>query len=164
MVEPQLSGSVSEKSSQYDGYATYLPYLWSDAERVWEREPDRLDWVDDATGYGCYLFRNSHHGYLSGFVDVPEGHPAFGESATDLATAFEVHNGVSFAFEFTPANLFRGARVWRIGFDCCGRGDLPPYARFMAPREPLYRSVDFVKQECAHLAKQLHEAHLSKTA
>lgn len=70
-----------------------------DVERVgwdpgpWDREPDHVQYVDDATGYDCLAVRQPSSGHWCGYVGVPAGHPLFGrnynDSVPDLAAALE---------------------------------------------------------------------------
>lgn len=58
----------------------------------WQDEPDKISWVDEATGLDCLIVRN-HGGALCGYVGVPETHPLFGlgynETSPALAAALE---------------------------------------------------------------------------
>lgn len=80
-------------------------------EGPWQDEPDKLQWVDDATGLDCLIVRNSG-GALCGYVGVPESHPWHGISEYQCTasptceedycdhgpeSAIEVHGGLTFA-------------------------------------------------------------------
>lgn len=43
----------------------------------WMQEPDKMQWVDEATGLDCLIVRNNA-GALCGYVGVPESHPWHG--------------------------------------------------------------------------------------
>lgn len=60
----------------------------------WNNEPDKAQWVDDATGLDCLIVRN-HGGALCGYVGVPEGHPAYGKDYDTVDVL--VHGGLTFA-------------------------------------------------------------------
>lgn len=46
---------------------------------AWQNEPDKVQWVDAATGLDCLIVRNNG-GALCGYVGVPEAHPLHGIS------------------------------------------------------------------------------------
>lgn len=48
---------------------------WGDGE--WQREPDKRQWIDDATGLDCLAVRHSQSGHWCGYVGIAEGHPFF---------------------------------------------------------------------------------------
>lgn len=133
----------------------------TDAERAkwgegpWLTEPDKIHWIDEATGLDCLMHRNSG-GAWCGYVGVVEGHPHFGigysgcslpvkceESFCDHAIdcAIDVHGGLTYA-DFCQVNpddedrpesgichvAFDGRpeRVWWLGFDCAHSWDVSP--------------------------------------
>lgn len=62
---------------------------------------------------------------------------------------FNVHGGITFSDNFDTGGYW-------YGFDCSHCDDLSPsYDSFAAHRE--YRDVEYVKAECASLAKQLKQ-------
>lgn len=44
---------------------------------LWDHEPDKVQWVDEETGYDCLMVRNNF-GAWCGYVGVPAEHPWFG--------------------------------------------------------------------------------------
>lgn len=48
----------------------------------WTTEPDRLEWVDETTGYTALIVR-TRMGNLCGYVGVSEGHPWYGKNYGD---------------------------------------------------------------------------------
>lgn len=44
----------------------------------WLTEPDRVEWVDEATRLPCLVLRREGLGHLCGYVGVPPDHPAHG--------------------------------------------------------------------------------------
>jgi len=78
---------------------------WGDGP--WQAEPDKQQWIDEATDLDCLLVRNPWSGHLCGYVGVPEGHPLFGLHYTDADDhaepdedgfrEFKVHGGLTFA-------------------------------------------------------------------
>lgn len=154
----------------------------------WNDEPDKAQWVDEATGYDCLIIRHPARGNLNGYVAVPAGHPAYGMGYD--AVEVDVHGGLTYAEfgDFEPVEPGavmlardgillrhpepgRSADVWWFGFDCHHAFDLAPtfQARMsalpgMPPpvsylRADVYRTFDYVKAEIESLARQL--AHMS---
>lgn len=117
----------------------------------WENEPDKIQWVDEATGLDCLMHR-SPSGAWCGYVGVPEGHPYFGKDYGQCTrnppcedfycehspdSAVDVHGGLTYAdfCQDTKDESFgichvpepgRPHRVWWLGFDCAHAGDLSP--------------------------------------
>jgi len=152
----------------------------------WQEEPDKIQFVDQATGLDCLAVRQPYSGSWCGYVGVPESHPAFGlhyDKANDLAEpdednyhGFKVHGGLTFS-DFcqdegaevgichVPAPG-RPDRVYWLGFDCAHSEDLRPgMAALLGEYSPktlspywqtVYRTLAYVQAECAHLAEQLH--------
>ncbi len=151
----------------------------------WDAEPDELFWTDEATGYRCRLWRNSRGGHLCGYVAVPESHPLHGISysavvpeslrpfvdrvmegpigkrsaidvfclaggmAMEVGMLFDTHGGITFSDEVDGE--------WRYGFDCAHANDLQPGYEVRYRVGGIYRDVEYVKAECASLARQLKE-------
>lgn len=149
----------------------------------WDDEPDELWWNDEKTGLACHICRN-HSGALCGYVRIPEGHPLHGVSySADLPQAlvplkdsvmegtvgkrgaidvfcmagglfhagnlFDVHGGVTYSGEFKEGGFW-------YGFDCSHCDDLSPkYTDYGMHGE--YRGIEYVKAECASLAKQIKQ-------
>jgi hypothetical protein len=154
----------------------------------WQDEPDKLQWVDEATGLPCLIKRNTQvTGALCGYVGVSEGHPDFGKGYDDVEV--EVHGGLTFADFCHKSDDGRDEErichvpdpgepdhVWWLGFDCSHAGDLSPAMDARLRRSPLgpmpmpagwedvYRPLDYVKGHVTALAAQLHErAGVGKT-
>lgn len=93
----------------------------------WTEEPDKVQWVDEATGLDCLIVRNSM-GALCGYVGVPESHSLYGvdygqcpkREACDADvfcdhrpdSRFSVHGGLTFADACTEATRERWEK-WR---------------------------------------------------
>jgi hypothetical protein len=144
----------------------------------WQHEPDKEQWADEATGYACLLKRGPS-GALCGYVGVPEGHPWHGsgywpgsglEDGQELSPALklledvEVHGGLTYAslcqegpegetICHVPAPG-EPEPLWWFGFDCAHAWDLCPRHDFRVALDSVYRTADYVKAECAALAKQ----------
>jgi hypothetical protein len=146
----------------------------------WQDEPDKIQWIDEATGLDCLIHRGSI-GALCGYVGVPKGHPAYGVGYDDVKVAGEwpdVHGGLTYADRCQETDdesdgichvpePGRPHDVWWLGFDCGHSGDICPKIE-MALRSSLmggpisgwpwpvyYKPVSYVRAEVSSLAKQL---------
>jgi len=155
---------------------------WGEGE--WQHEPDKIQFLDEKTGYPCLIVRNNY-GALCGYVGISPGHKHYGEdlSSYDKADSLEVHGGITFASGCQEGNSDFGVchlvddgeedNVWWIGFDCAHLGDLEPnkYGRKRSIVKPIldaacpefllrnssdqYRNIEYVKNEIKNLACQL---------
>ena len=147
---------------------------WPDGP--WNSEPDKRQWVDDATGLDCLMHRNGS-GAWCGYVGVPETHPLFAKEY-DHADV-NVHGGLTYsAFCQDTADESVGVchvplpgrphKVWWLGFDCAHHMDLSPgmlrfhekferdHPEFVGMRlREIYRDVSYVEAEVTSLAAQL---------
>jgi hypothetical protein len=152
--------SSLQSSSQYD------KSLWG--QGPWLSEPDRLQWIDSATGLSCLIVRQSTSGHLCGYVAVPPGHPAHGTDYSGMYDCTEVHGGLTYSnsCEGTVCHVPEPGQpdnVWWFGFDCAHGEDFSPGSEaFFAKRglhfdnsHKTYRTVEYVKAECSNLAQQL---------
>lgn len=73
-----------EKKERFKG-PEYLPQLKGE----WDIEPDKVQWIDDATGLDCLIVRNNTCLNLCGYVGIPKKHPLFSinYSECSLSTA-----------------------------------------------------------------------------
>jgi hypothetical protein len=150
----------------------------------WEDEPDKAQWVDEATGYDCLIVRNPL-GALCGYVGVPPGHACYGVPYDDIRCQgpdddyIDVHGGLTYS-DFCDENADeakgichvplagRPAKVWWLGFDCAHSMDIAPSME-ARDRErgwpPIrfgggsYRTIEYVQHECASVARQLLTAY-----
>lgn len=136
----------------------------------WESEPDVLEFVDESTGYRCFIQRHPELKHLCGYVELPEKHKLYGETNVDndFFLNLEVHGGVTYAKGKRFEDIYRAVPVfideyvpYVVGFDCGHVGDLSPYflTRGMSQALPYetYKDIDYVTNECKNLAKQLKE-------
>lgn len=151
----------------------------------WDEEPDKAQWVDEATGLDCLIVRNQV-GALCGYVGLPPGHPLHGASALysgrrreSALNDLDVHGGITFANscqgdEDDPSRGIchvpepgRPRDVWWLGFDCAHAFDLTPADASLTDewrhssvsgREAVYWTFGSVVDECRRLAAQLVEA------
>jgi hypothetical protein len=136
----------------------------------WNDEPDKVQFVDEATDMDCLIVRGPS-GALCGYVGVEPGHPLHGVDYDGVDV--DVHGGLTFAGPCSPeeneetsichvAREGRPDHVWWFGFDCAHFGDLAP-RHAMRDREAgfefeeTYRELPYVKAEVVNLAKQLKE-------
>lgn len=141
----------------------------------WDDEPDKVQWVDGATGLDCLAVRNQL-GNWCGYVGVPDDHPLHGKGYGGVDVS--VHGGLTFADgcdDEAPEGHGichiplpgRPDNVWWLGFDCGHFNDLTPaligaYGGLEALSgdswlKPVYRDLEFVQRECESLAEQLAE-------
>ncbi|HVJ44675.1 MAG TPA: hypothetical protein VM639_24470 [Dongiaceae bacterium] len=134
----------------------------------WLDEPDKRQWVDEATNLDCLMVRN-HSGVWCGYVGVSEGHPSFGKDYDDVPV--DAHGGLTFAaFCREDAGEFgichvpeagRPHRIWWLGFDCAHAGDQTPASDarcgWAAFRDDVYRDDAYVQAEVTQLARQLKD-------
>lgn len=144
-------------------------------EGPWQNEPDKKQWLDEATGYPCLIVRQIELGHLCGYVGVPPGHPWFEKEYVDA----NVHGGLTFARHC--GNLIcheveegEEDNVWWLGYDAahgydrtmltdlhteCFK-DLPSFPH----KYDTYRDFAYMEEECRSLAKQAKEAEKDLTA
>jgi hypothetical protein len=143
---------------------------------LWQDEPDKKQWTDQATGLPCLLKRN-RAGALCGYVGMSEGHPWHGKDWTEVEPFPEVHGGLTYAAPCmedgdqarTICHIPEPGEpdnVWWLGFDCAHSGDLcPAYAHHLVPRfQDTYKPMAYVEAECAELAQQAIAAATSRVA
>lgn len=168
------------RPENYREYRTDDKSTWGPGP--WQEEPDKIQWIDPATGLDCLIVRNPM-GALCGYVGVLEGHPLHGLDYTiykDNKIDLSVHGGVTFAGLCQPspdedAHIChvpapgRPDSVWWLGFDCAHSGDLSPEmeakVRHIWPERPpkpegyhSYKPVAYVQKQIESLARQLKEA------
>jgi hypothetical protein len=164
---------------------TFVEEYRTDDKSTWERgpwddEPDKVVWVDEATGLDCMAHRN-HSGNWCGYVGVPEGHRAYERGYDDVPAV--VHGGLTYANfcqegcppEYGICHLPQEGRpdkVWWLGFDCGHwmdylpgmaarlkeiRASHPEYREYPEERDfgEKYRTLDYVVSEVTQLAAQV---------
>lgn len=139
---------------------------------AWMNEPDKIQFVDEASDMDCLMVRNPHSGFWCGYVGTTQDHPFFNVAYGDISVSIDVHGGLTFsAFCHEDPDPAKGVchvpfsgraeRVWWLGFDCAHSGDLCPgydiSVRNMFGHDGYqqYRSRFYVETECRNLAKQL---------
>lgn len=134
----------------------------------WKSEPDKVHFVDEATGLDCLALRHSRMGFLCGYVALEPGHPWFDLSYDDIPA--KVHGGLTFGAERCAEGHppERGichvprpgqpADVHWIGFDCAHAWDYSPGTDPALRGDETYRTLEFVKAQCSWLAAQVAAA------
>lgn len=147
----------------------------------WDNECDKEQWPDEDTGYACLIKRN-HFGALCGYVGVSRRHPWYGVDYDDISAS--VHGGLTYS-SYCQEDGPEGEtichvpspgepdRLWWVGFDCAHSSDItpgiPPLDRYLPDMgrggliyQRSYRTIAYVKEECASLARQAAEASHTK--
>ena len=136
----------------------------------WDDEPDKIQWQDPATGLPCLARRNEVTGNWCGYVGVAEGHPYFERGYDKLDVT--CHGGLTFSDHCRENNKEHGIchvpapgepdNVWWLGFDCCHAYDYSPGLAVTIKKAggsistgDVYRTLRYVKEQCAQLAQQL---------
>ncbi len=133
---------------------------------AWDNESDKMQFIDEETGYTCLIVRVNHHGALCGYVGVHEGHPTF-EKDYDSVNA-KVHGGLTFSGHCQKGKAEamgvchvpeKGEtdNIWWLGFDCAHAYDVCPGYNWNVDESSVYRDVGYVKNEIKQLARQLKE-------
>jgi hypothetical protein len=130
----------------------------------WKDEPNKIQWVDDATKLPCLIVRGGS-GALCGYAGVYSDHP-FHKADYDSVDV-EVHGGLTFS---NPCSHSEDESqgichipepgtsddVWWFGFDCAHYNDLSPLMlRFSSYGGDVYRDVPYVAAQVTSLAAQL---------
>lgn len=146
----------------------------------WDNEPDKASWTDEATGLPCLAVRaNPLHSIWCGYVAVNPDHPYHGKDYDDVDVT--VHGGLTFAdscrddepIESAVCHIpepGQPADVWWFGWDCGHTWDIQPaYLAHWPEMADLhqrtgaeYRTLDYVRAECARLAHQLADLGSSR--
>lgn len=151
-------------------YTTVDKSTWGDGP--WQTEPDKIQWIDEATGLDCLMHRGPM-GAWCGYVGVTEGHPAFGVGYGSV-DELDVHGGLTYAdFCRETSDESKGichvpepgrpARVWWLGFDCAHYDDRQPRMEALDSMRgytalfsgTVYRDRAYVENEVRSLAQQL---------
>jgi len=179
MTERPATRRLHEQRWTHDrtgwGHVGTLPTAWDTPGAPWHDEPDKVQWIDEASGLDCLAVRN-RWGAWCGYVGVPPGHRYHGVSYDDVDVT--AHGGLTFADlcdeEADDGHGIchvplpgRPARVWWLGFDCGHAFDLqprlplypdhPPRTRDDDPWGEQYRTLAYVQEWCAVLAHQLSQ-------
>lgn len=150
-------------------YTTVDKSGWNRGE--WDEEPDKAQWIDEASGLDCLVVRNPHGGHWCGYVGITDEHPLFeiGYGEYEDLPDLDAHGGLTYS-DFCMdiedecegvchvPNPGRSEHVWWFGFDCAHGGDLSPTASDALAKYGTYKDLDFVVSQCSGLAAQLKAA------
>lgn len=153
---------------EYREYRTVDKSNWN--RGPWDDEPDKVQFEDPATKLPCLVVRGPLNA-LCGYVGVHAGHPLFEKSYKGVN--LEAHGGVNFSrfcAEGVPENHHichvpgpgDPEKTWWFGFDCSHSWDIRPIEkgpdglRDYSMLGATYKTLSYVKLECARLAAQLH--------
>ena len=147
----------------------------------WDSEPDKTQFMDEATGLPCLTVRNQL-GAWCGYVGVSEGHPLYGIDYSKCTqgcysddycyehtpqAAVSVHGGITFSGFCDPTHSdehptvchipdpVETDKVWWLGFDTAHCYDVVPKMKLYIDSHATYRDLAYVQQECRSLAAQL---------
>lgn len=151
----------------------------------WDNEPDKMQWTDETTGLPCLIVRNRMGalcGYVGVSEGNPAYGQGYDRVRTNNGEYIDVHGGLTFS-NFCQDGVAKDGgplvchvpeegetdKVWWLGFDCLHCGDAYPCIDdrlkeirdstdklFPGVREmDTYRTVPYVKDQCALLAAQL---------
>lgn len=130
----------------------------------WDNEPDKVHFIDEETNMDCLIVRVEGSGHLCGYVAVDETHPAF--KANYNRVQVDVYGGLTYGSICDEdghichvAQDGRPEHVFWLGFDHAHSGDLSPgyQGRFGLGGGEIYRDINYVRDGCQQLAKQLAE-------
>lgn len=147
------------------------------SKKPWETEPDFLEFIDESTGYRCFIQRCPELKHLCGYVELPKEHKLYGkdyQSNEETFNKINVHGGVSytgkknFSYSLTKNCLGKNSLEicftvdYVVGFDCAHAGDYSPYSLSLLGinrviGDDTYKDIEYVTNECKKLAKQLKE-------
>jgi hypothetical protein len=145
----------------------------------WDGEPDKVEWLDEATGLPCLAVRGNV-GSWCGYVGVPPGHPDYEKPYPEIDEHYECHGGLTFSdhcqegpIERTVCHTAEGQdRVWWLGFDTIHYNDMAPKmeAFYRRLREEIdhplfrrtYKTLGYVRAEVANLARQVAEREVPR--
>ncbi|MGL5716241.1 MAG: hypothetical protein ACRCX2_24700 [Paraclostridium sp.] len=133
------------------------------SKKPWETEPDFLEFIDESTGYKCFIQRHPELKHLCGYVELPKEHKLYGKDNMDNEEIFneiDVHGGVTYTNEirFKQQNY---TIDYVVGFDCAHAGDYLPFFLPWGMNKIIwndtYKDIEYVTNECKKLAKKLKE-------
>jgi len=113
-------------------------------------------------GLPCLILRNKG-GWWCGYVGVPNNSKLYGKNyyttteskdgishIETLINNIKVHGGLTYA-------RLKEDNIWYFGFNCAHSGDLNRFLLDYQDQNDIYRTKEYVIEECKRLAKQLKE-------
>ena len=166
----------------------HVPSRQPRQEGPWRDEPDKLAWIDPATGLPCLMLR-ARNGALSGYVAVNTENPLFGFDyrAVPADLGIQPHGSLNYSaacdeeadervsvYHISEQPRQRGRQprgeqerptfieeLWWFGFACDKSYDFVPgrsQIHMSAENGQTYRDEHYVFTQCANLARQLAAA------
>jgi hypothetical protein len=171
LTKEMVAGAISETVQAWS-----MPAEKADLPQgPWQYEPDKIQWVDQATGLPCLIVRN-HLGALCGYAGVTPGHPFYRKRHDEDDVELQCRREINYSAACDHArHPWQGIchipepgatdDVWWFGFDCMRCFDLvpafisrSPVDRFFEQRMRLgYRDVTWVARAVTEFAAQLHQ-------
>lgn len=93
----------------------------------------------EASGLNCTIMKHPELGTLCGYIDIPVGHPLYGQDSMECE--IPVHGGWTYSMEHDG--------MWRFGFDCAHAGDAIPAIPSVGG---IYRDESYVREELERAA------------
>jgi hypothetical protein len=166
MTTPNIPTAVAGTVKAWFDPSIHMRLLEALPSGPWSDEPNKMQWVDRATGLPCLIVRGPL-GSLCGYAGIYPLHP-FHKKDYD-AVDLDVHGGLTFSGACSHSDdeaqgichvpePGTSDDVWWFGFDCAHCGDKSPgmlrrgWAGFDGD---VYRDVDYVAGEVTSLAAQL---------
>lgn len=140
--------------------------LWDfmEHEGPWQNEPTIYGFIDSTTKLHCMIRRHHLIGHLCGYVLIPKHYFFYGKNYDDpIFNEIDVHGGLTFADKPSREMIYLVKDSFYLGFDCAHYDDFSPFSTaFDSPLFTFhsisdYKTIDFVKEECSKLARQLFE-------
>lgn len=161
-----------------------LPEIHPTTPGPWADEPDKAQWVDEATGLDCLALRGPG-GAWCGYAGVPPGHPWYGVDRYDRRLRVTTVHGDSVNYSaFCDEDSGDAAichvpepgrepRVWWLGFHCATGYDIEPVRDAELERiigrlparmceGATYKPLEYVVAETESLARQARSAALHR--
>lgn len=122
----------------------------------WDDEPDEANWIEEYSGYECRALRNPREGYWECYVWLPQTHALCKNGDSYMLQDKFIYQDVD-CFGKTKANRYCAAHFCNHPYDM-----RPLWARRWNGEGRQYRNLDYVKNKCALIAKQLKDVSLDK--
>lgn len=123
-------------------------------KEIIEKEGNYKEWIytaQNGVSYKCFIRRNMNHLFLCGYVEITNDNKLFGEDYSNLN--FHAHGGITYGSQAED--------VWIYGFDCAHFSDMMLDLEYRKSREGIYRTMDYVTEECELLAEQFSKFSIS---
>jgi len=116
--------------------------------------------------YLCIILKDEGTKTYSGYSAVDKEHPLF-ERHQECFDNVKVHHGINYVSHINPLFNKKEAKLWWIGFHCCGFWDKIPDKKHWFENEDLssfgsqkygqYKDINYVLNQVTILVKQLRK-------